>query len=315
LNDFYLRSASIKKINNEQNETKVEYIKGCSHHGYSLPKIASYVDLKCFATRIFQFFLMYAFLRCSGLWRWDAVAIKKPDIKQRGNCIKREYNDQRVFIVKLFSFLTNVRYFIMRANVHCFSFLCPGHFLPFSRTSRGPISRICRIEHFRFADFTGFRIPIADPILSTAYEDFGSAYEVDEVKPSVRSVSSGPVGVLGAPWDLSVRDRTWDLKEVKLSEYNLTIRIGWKRSLLSRFRSNEGRRFASEVLLVDLRFQSENPKKVERFWHEIYSYTMISQASLSSDTNKNISINVCKILIFYQRYIYFIRMLKHLTFN
>jgi len=79
------------------------------------------------------------------------------------------------------------------------------------------------------------------------------------VKPSVKSAPSS-TNALGALRDLSVRDRTWDLKGVKLSEYNLAVRVGWKRSLLS-WVSIEGWRLSKgEVFLVDLRFQSENQK-------------------------------------------------------
>lgn len=111
---------------------------------------------------------------------------------------------------------------IPRANVRCFSYSpCPSRFLPSSRTSYGPRFRICRNKHFRLTDFTGFRIPIADPILSIAREDFGSAYEVDKEKPSIRSAASGPRGVLGALLGIFLYATAWNLKGVKLSEYNL----------------------------------------------------------------------------------------------
>lgn len=61
-----------------------------------------------------------------------------------------------------------------------------------------------------------------------------------KIKPSVRSAPSSPTGVLGTLWDFSVRDHTWDLKGVKLSEYNLAVQVEWKRSLLSRVSITKG---------------------------------------------------------------------------
>lgn len=143
------------------------------------------------------------------LWWWKVMAIKKLWTLSRSNVetiLNEKDNGQHTFAVKLLFSLSNVRYFVPYANVRCFSpvqvVFCP------SRTSHGSRSWICRIERFRLTDFTGFRIPIADPILSTAREDFGSAYEVDKEKPSIRSSSSGPRSILGALRNLSVRDRT-----------------------------------------------------------------------------------------------------------
>lgn len=122
------------------------------------------------------------------------MTIKKLNVSQEQcrNSLKREV--QRLcsiarfpFFLSLFLFLTNT-FISFRAQTFAIFPLLRRPFLLFSHTSRESRARTSRIERFRLADFTGFRIPIA-----FNREDFGSACEVDgaEVKPFRKIVSFG----------------------------------------------------------------------------------------------------------------------------